>query len=112
MHRFAPGPGTPDPVSLAIFAIDRVGPAAVRACASGVEVRAPHQQRPPVADDQRLGAGLGVAVVDPPAGGADPARRLAVTEVARLQRAAAGGAVARGHSGITERPSRLLACEP
>ena len=41
MHRFAPGPKleTPDPVSLAIFAIDRVGPAAVRACASGVEVR-------------------------------------------------------------------------
>ena len=39
MHRFAPGPDeTPDPVSLAIFAIDRVGPAAVRACASGVEV--------------------------------------------------------------------------
>jgi hypothetical protein len=38
---FAPGPDveTPDPVSLAIFAIDRVGPAAVRACASGVEVR-------------------------------------------------------------------------
>jgi hypothetical protein len=29
----------PDPVSLAIFAIDRVGPAAVRACASGGEVR-------------------------------------------------------------------------
>jgi hypothetical protein len=29
----------PDPVSLAVFAIDRVGPAAVRACASGVEVR-------------------------------------------------------------------------
>ena len=41
MHRFAPGfeMETPDPVSLAIFAIDRVGPAAVRACASGVEVR-------------------------------------------------------------------------
>ena len=39
MHRFAPGSETPDPVSLAIFAIDRVGPAAVRACASGVEVR-------------------------------------------------------------------------
>ena len=39
MHRFTSGPGTPDPVSLAIFAIDRVGPAAVRACASGVEVR-------------------------------------------------------------------------
>jgi hypothetical protein len=30
---------TPDPVSLAVLAIDRVGPAAVRACASGVEVR-------------------------------------------------------------------------
>jgi len=29
----------PDPVLLAIFAIDRVGPAAVRACTSGVEVR-------------------------------------------------------------------------
>jgi hypothetical protein len=27
----------PDPVSLAVFAIDRVGPAAVRAAASGVE---------------------------------------------------------------------------
>jgi hypothetical protein len=36
LHRFAP---QPDPVSLAIFAIDCVGPAAVRACASGVEVR-------------------------------------------------------------------------
>jgi hypothetical protein len=30
---------TPDPVSLAVLAIDRVGPAAVRACASGIEVR-------------------------------------------------------------------------
>ena len=41
MHRFAPGPEMeiPDPVSLAVFAIDRVGPAAVRACACGVEVR-------------------------------------------------------------------------
>jgi len=29
----------PDPVLLAIFAIDRVGPAAVRACTSSVEVR-------------------------------------------------------------------------
>jgi hypothetical protein len=29
----------PDPVSLAIFAIDRIGPAAVRACAYGREVR-------------------------------------------------------------------------
>jgi len=28
-----------DPVLLAVLAIDRVGPAAVRACASGVEVR-------------------------------------------------------------------------
>src|SRR5215469_1951597 len=41
LHRFAPRSATlpPDPVSLAIFAIDRVGPAAVRACASGIEVR-------------------------------------------------------------------------
>jgi hypothetical protein len=39
MRRFASGPETPDPVSLAVFAIDRVGPAAVRACACGVEVR-------------------------------------------------------------------------
>ncbi len=39
MHKFVPEPETPDPVSLAIFAIDRVGPAAVRACASGLEVR-------------------------------------------------------------------------
>ena len=41
LHRFAPGKAiqTPDPVSLAVLAIDRVGPAAVRACASGVEVR-------------------------------------------------------------------------
>ena len=31
--------GLPDPVSVAVFAIDQVGPAAVRACASGVEVR-------------------------------------------------------------------------
>ena len=33
MHKFAPEPETetPDPVSLAIFAIDRVGPAAVAA---------------------------------------------------------------------------------
>ena len=41
LHRFA-GPKatqTPDPVLLAVLAIDRVGPAAVRACASGVEVR-------------------------------------------------------------------------
>jgi len=40
LHRFAPRNAieAPDPVMLAIFAIDRVGPAAVRACASGVEV--------------------------------------------------------------------------
>jgi len=39
MRRIASEPETPDPVSLAVFAIDRVGPAAVRACACGVEVR-------------------------------------------------------------------------
>jgi hypothetical protein len=41
LHPFTPGgPASAlDPVSLAVFAIDRVGPAAVRACASGVEVR-------------------------------------------------------------------------
>jgi hypothetical protein len=40
-HRFAARKATPTPdlVSLAVLAIDRVGPAAVRACASGVEVR-------------------------------------------------------------------------
>jgi hypothetical protein len=40
-HRFATRKaiGAPDPVLLAVLAIDRVGPAAVRACASGVEVR-------------------------------------------------------------------------
>lgn len=40
LHRFAPRQTTetPDPVLLAILAIDRLGPAAVRACASGVEV--------------------------------------------------------------------------
>ena len=39
---------TPDPVLLAVLAIDRVGPAAVRACASGVEVRvtAPDEATP------------------------------------------------------------------
>jgi hypothetical protein len=40
LHRFAARKvETPDPVLLAVLAIDRVGPAAVRACASGVEVR-------------------------------------------------------------------------
>jgi hypothetical protein len=40
VHRFATREAmrTPDPVLLAVLAIDRVGPAAVRACASGVEV--------------------------------------------------------------------------
>lgn len=32
-------PPAPDPVAVAILAIDQVGPAAVRACASGQEVR-------------------------------------------------------------------------
>ena len=41
LHRFARKSAIiiPDPVSLAVFAIDCVGPAAVRACASGVQVR-------------------------------------------------------------------------
>lgn len=41
LHRFADRKATqtPDPVSLAVLAIDRIGPATVRACASGVEVR-------------------------------------------------------------------------
>jgi hypothetical protein len=40
LHRFAGRNAiqTLDPVVLAVLAIDRVGPAAVRACASGVEV--------------------------------------------------------------------------
>jgi hypothetical protein len=40
LHRFAGRKAirTPDPVLLAVLAIDRVGPAAVRACASGVDV--------------------------------------------------------------------------
>jgi hypothetical protein len=41
LHRFARRSEImmPDPISLAVFAIDHVGPAAVRACASGVQVR-------------------------------------------------------------------------
>ncbi len=41
LHRLPGGKAIqkPDPVLLAVLAIDRVGPAAVRACASGVEVR-------------------------------------------------------------------------
>ena len=40
LHRFAGRRAMPppDPVSVVVLAIDRVGPAAVRACASGVEV--------------------------------------------------------------------------
>lgn len=40
LHRFAQRKPTPVPdlVAVAVFAIDQVGPAAVRACASGVEV--------------------------------------------------------------------------
>jgi hypothetical protein len=40
LHRFAGRKAMqiPDPVVPAVLAIDRVGPAAVRACASGVEV--------------------------------------------------------------------------
>ena len=40
VHRFAARKAVqiPDPVLLAVLAIDRVGPAAVRACASGMEV--------------------------------------------------------------------------
>jgi len=40
LHRFAPRQAlaVPDPVSLAIFVIDRIGPAAVRACACGLEI--------------------------------------------------------------------------
>ena len=49
LHRFAPQAvmELPDPVLLAIFAIDRVGPAAVRACASGVEVLSQHPTKQP-----------------------------------------------------------------
>jgi hypothetical protein len=39
LTRLAEPPQTPDPVSVAVFAIDQVGPAAVRACAYGVKVR-------------------------------------------------------------------------
>jgi len=41
VHRFVARKAMqiPDPVLLAVLAIDRVGPGTVRACASGVEVR-------------------------------------------------------------------------
>ena len=71
MHRFAPGSErTPDPVSLAIFAIDRVGPAAVRACASGVEVRV-------AAPDEATAAVFRAAL-------AETARRRATDQLIRI----------------------------
>ena len=59
LHRFAARPAieTPDPVSLAIFAIDRVGPAAVRASASGLEVRV-------AAPDEAIAAVLRAALAE------------------------------------------------
>jgi hypothetical protein len=47
----------PDPISLAVLAIDHVGPAAVRACASGVEVRV-------VAPDEATAAVLRAALAE------------------------------------------------
>jgi hypothetical protein len=49
LHRFAPRKmiKTPDPVSLAIFVIDRVGPAAVRAARRVSRFVAPHRTRQP-----------------------------------------------------------------
>lgn len=70
MHRFAPGSETPNPVSLAIFAIDRVGPAAVRACASGVEVRV-------AAPDEATAAVFRAAL-------AETARRRATDQLIRI----------------------------
>ena len=72
MHRFAPDYAavTLDPVSLAIFAIDRVGPAAVRACASGVEVRV-------AAPDEVTAAVLRAAL-------AETARRRATDQLIRI----------------------------
>ena len=72
MHKFAPKPEreTPDPVSLAIFAIDRVGPAAVRACASGVEVRV-------AAPDEATAAVFRAAL-------AETARRRATDQLIRI----------------------------
>jgi hypothetical protein len=70
MHRFAPRSETPNPVSLAIFAIDRVGPAAVRACASGVEVRV-------AAPDEATAAVFRAAL-------AETARRRATDQLIRI----------------------------
>ena len=70
MHKFVPEPETPDPVSLAIFAIDRVGPAAVRACASGLEVRV-------AAPDEATAAVFRAAL-------AETARRRATDQLIRI----------------------------
>lgn len=72
LHTFAPKPSAvaPDPVSLAVFAIDRVGPAAVRACASGVEVRV-------AAPDEATAAVLRAAL-------AETARRRSTDQLIRI----------------------------
>jgi hypothetical protein len=72
MHKFAPEPEmvTPDLVSLAIFAIDRVGPAAVRACACGLEVRV-------AAPDEATAAVFRAAL-------AETARRRATDQLIRI----------------------------
>lgn len=62
--------GAPDPVSLAIFAIDRVAPAAVRACASGVEVTV-------AAPDEAIAAVFRAAL-------ADTARRRGTDRLIRI----------------------------
>ena len=72
LQKFAPdaAAATPDPVSLAVFAIDRVGPAAVRACASGVEVRV-------AAPDEATAAVLRAAL-------AETARRRTTDQLIRI----------------------------
>ena len=72
LHKLVPEAAimTPDPVSLAIFAIDRVGPAAVRACASGVEVRV-------AAPDEATAAVFRAAL-------AETARRRATDQLIRI----------------------------
>ena len=72
LHKLAPESvtTTPDPVVLAIFAIDRVGPAAVRACASGVEVRV-------AAPDEATAAVFRAAL-------AETARRRATDQLIRI----------------------------
>lgn len=72
IHKFSPETETetPDPVLLAIFAIDRVGPAAVRACACGLEVRV-------AAPDEATAAVLRAAL-------AQTARRRATDQLIRI----------------------------